>query len=278
MIRTYDSVAELRQDAIKVGVKDSQYGRDSGGFNSLNWFGNETYADTLQKSLVGDTNLVPQAEKLLSQLEQDIEVPRRVWERSPAGAYCSVPDYVNGLPTSMRRMREIGDEHAPITILVMSSCSAGISAQTMQRRGTVILALVMALSRVRPVSLWTVATTHGIDKDGETIMSARINTDPLDLATACYTLTSVGFARRLTYGIAERVNGFNGQWPRKYQYGNPKQYYEYLKKVLSQDPTKTLVVGAAELHDELLDHPLKWIKNQINHFVGKQEAGSEGAD
>jgi hypothetical protein len=158
------------------------------------------------------------------------------------------------------------DEAAPITVLVATTCSAGISAATLEKRGTVILALVMALSRVRPVSLQALALTDG-SHEGETIITNVINTNPLDLATACYVMTSAGFARRLTYGLAREKNNFSGGWPRRFTYGKSGPYYDYLKSRLVADPSKCLIIPAAELHDELLSQPLKWIEKQIKHFT-----------
>jgi hypothetical protein len=117
-----------------------------------------------------------------------------------------------------------------------------------------------------------VATTAGENGDrDETVLSARINTDPLDLATACYCLTSAGFARRLNYGIAQKINGFRGGWPRRFNYYDPAPYYDYLTQRLSPDPQRTLFIGAAQLGDQLLKEPLVWIRKQIDRFTAQQE-------
>lgn len=264
MIKTYDSVADLRQAYLDSGAR--QIART----NMQSWYNNETPDQTLKLTELGDRTLVPKAEQLLDQLESQIEVPRKVWQASPAGSYACIPDYLRGIPTSMRRQVEIGDEHAPISILVCSSCSAGINSETMLNRGVTILALVMALARIRPISLWTVATLHGQDT-GETILSTQINTTPLDLATACYVLTSAGFCRRITYNLGTKLNNFNGSWPRNFKYSQPKPYYDYLARVLSPDPKRCLVIGTAQLGDELLSQPLIWIKNQIQRFTSSKE-------
>lgn len=270
MIKRYDSIAALRADYVaKNGGQ-----RSRGGFGDNSWYNNETEADSLWLAETGDTSLVAKAEQQLNQLDTAIETPRKVWERNVAGAYCVVPDYLSGLPTPMRRQVPQQDDRAPITILVVTTCSAGVSAETMQKRGTTILALVMALTRIRPVSLQVLCTVDGYrDRSGETVITAEINTSPLDLATACYALTSVGFVRRLTYGLAEKLNDFHGGWPQNvgYSYGKPKPYYDALVKRLSPDPSKTLIIGSAEFHDRLLSDPLAWIEDQINHFTNQNE-------
>lgn len=264
MIKQYSSVAAMRQDYIDLDASH----RDS---SSGEWYNHESTEETLDKALRGDMKLVPKAEKLMESLSAGIEVPRRVWEASVAGAYPCVPDVIRGVPRSMRRSVEVGDEHAPISIYVASTCSSGISAQTMLDRGVTILALVMALSRIRPISLYTVALMEGTrDGTGECILSARINTDPLDVAQACYTLTSAGFARKLTYGLGEVLNGFTGRWPRNFDYRNPQRYYDYIVKHIAHDPNNTLFIGAARYGDELLSNPIEWVRKQIKFFTNRE--------
>jgi hypothetical protein len=265
MIIRYDSPAAIADDFIARNCK-----RVSLGGDRLDWYNYETAEDSLRMTKEGNAKLVPFAERYLDKLDHAIETSRKVWEATPVGAYYSVPDVIAGRPRSMRRQIEEADDRQPITILVNTSSSAGIDAKTLEKRGVAILALVMALSRIRPVNLQLLGILHGVD-EGETIMTAQINTAPLDLATACYTLTSSGFARRLTYTLAKVRNGFNGMWPRKFIYHRPEAYYEYVVQRLGLDPTKTLVIGAAQLGDELLDRPLVWIKKQIARFTTSQE-------
>jgi hypothetical protein len=265
MIIRYDSTAALRAAYISKGCASAKRynSRDS-------WYGGESEADTLRKAELGDTSLVAKAEARLADLEHNLETPRKIWERNVAGAYASVPDYLAGLPTPMRRQIQQRDETSPITVLAITTSSAGIGAATLAERGTVILALVMALARIRPVTLQQVTILDGSDK-GETIITSEINTHPLDLATACYVLTSAGFARRLTYGLATKLNNFTGGWPRRYVYGNAEPYYEYLRNTLSPDPKRTLLIGSAELHDQLLREPTVWLNKQIERFTTEQE-------
>jgi hypothetical protein len=265
MIRQFASVADFRAEFLRVcgtNVADTH--------GDASWYGGETLADSLRMSETGSTALVPAAEALLSELDSSIATPQRVWQRAPAGAYACVPEAIAGIPTPMRRPAYDASEHAPITVLAISTSSAGIKAQTLEQRGTTILALVMALARSRPVSLHSVSILDG-KAGGETVWSIRINTAPLDLATACYTLTSAGFARRLNYRLAARLNGFRGSWPARFTYHNPAPYYDYLANTLAPDPSRTLVIGAAQLGDALLARPVEWINTQIARFVGQQE-------
>ena len=220
---------------------------------------------------MGNTKLVPLAEEMLTKLDTMIETTRLVWDRSPAGAFCCVPDVLAGLPTPMRRQVHQKDEHAPITIFAICSSSGGIGADILTKRGIAILAFVMALSRVRPVELYHLDIGGGRkDGSGETIVSARINTAPLDLATACYVLTSSGFTRRMVYGLEEKLNGDAGSWPKGY-YSAPGGYNAKLKKMLVADPERCLIIDAARYNDDLIVKPIEWINKQIKHFTQNED-------
>jgi hypothetical protein len=269
MIIRYDSTAALAADYVKQNAKAASI--HHGGWDQGNsWYGGESLEASLRFAQSGDIRLVDKAEALLDKLDTTIETNRKVWEPAPAGAYVCVPDVLAGRPTPMRRLTHQQDEMSPITILAVSTSSAGISADTLQRRGTVILALVMALSRVRPVSLQQLTIVDG-KHEGETVITSEINTAPLDLATACYVLTSAGFARRLTYGLAAAHNKFRGGWPANFNYGSPHRYYEILKGRLVSDPSRCLVIGAAQLGDEMLSDPVRWINKQIARFTAEQD-------
>lgn len=266
MIRQYNSPAELVADAQKLdamrGINNSADDR---------WVG-ETQAQTIQRAKFGDRSLVGEAQKLIDQLDTQIETPRRVWERAPVGVYCAVPDVLAGLPTPMRRLRESNDDRAPIAIMVVSTSSAGIKAATLQKRGTAILALTMALARVRPISLWSVSMLDGDSGDRvETVLLTRIETAPLDLATACYVLTSAGWDRRLCHGISWRINGYTGGWPRDY-YNKKDAYCQSLVERFSPTtPDKTLFIRESYLTDQLVTQPILWLNAQIHKFTAETQ-------
>lgn len=273
MIIRYPSTAALAADYVKKNAKAASI--HHGGRSDNGWYGQETLKDSLRMAETGNTSLVPVAEALLSKLDTAIETPKKVWERSTIGSYYCVPDVIAGLPTSARRQFETQDDRTPITILAVTTSSQGISADTLAKRGTTILALVMALSRLRPVSLQQICCVDG-KAEGETVITSEINTAPLDLATACYVLTSAGFARRLTYDLSAAHNGFRGGWPSKFNYGSPAKYYDNLKAQLVSDPAKCLIIGAAQQGDELLSEPVRWINKQIGRFTAQQEETVNG--
>ena len=270
MIIRYDSIAALRADYLALNCdpyEASNPGNDA-------WYNNETPQDTLRMAISGDTRLVAKAEEAISKLDAIIETPRLVWEPNVAGAFCCVPDVLAGRPTNMRRMVHRPDERAPITIIANTASSAGLDTQTLAKRGTVILAFVLALSRIRPVTLHQMSTGNG--NDGETVVISQISTTPLDLATACYALTSCGFTRRICYAVkTKKHNGYTHHWPTGYNPTNPINYNNALTLRLGLNPAQSLIIAGAHLHDDLIVRPIKWITQQIKRFTQQAEEGAD---
>lgn len=268
MIKTYASIADLANDA-ENGIR-----QDARNRASMDWFNNETLEDTLSFCRHGNPHLVPAAEKLIDlfDAEAGIEMPRKTWQNRPAGMFPDVPAYLMGQPCTMKILVEEPNEHAPISLLVISSSSAGISAETLQKRGACILALTLLLSRRRPLSLQTVFISDGKD-NGETILSTRIETAPLDLAVACYALSSSGFDRRINHFLARKHNGFTGGWPPAYRYyeASHATYFQHLIDELSPNPERTLLIPPSQLNDELLTQPVTWLKTQVARFIEERE-------
>jgi len=258
MIQRYDSLAQFVEVA-----KDCPNGNAS-----YTWCGNISHNETVQLALNGDDKLVPEAEKLLEKLDSDIEIARPEWVPSIAGAFPSVPDYLAGLPDSMRTMHPTMRDTTPVSIYVSTTSSAGIDADTMMKRGVAILALLMKLQQMRPVQLFLLAELHG-RTDGEYLQVIRIESTPLNLSTACFVLTHVGFARHLTYGVAHAKDSFNGQWPRMYD-GGGSQWEEHVREVLGMNP-QDVYVGAARIWDDVVRRPVEWVNKQVAQFVAKED-------
>lgn len=258
MIRTYDSITALSREA-QVRGKSSNLPSDP------RWFGYETFDQSISLSIQGNTDLVPEAEAMIDKLSFQIETPRRTWERSPVGVFCAVPDVLAGLPTPMRRQVQVGDEHQPISIFVRPNSHAAVTVDMLRRRGTVILALVLALARNRPISLYYFFVGDG--RMDESVLCARIETAPLNLAQACYTLSSAGFYRGVCMSLATHLNDFRGGVVISDARGEVICHDE-----MGNDPKSTLVIGAARIDDPLIENPIPWLQAQITRFTKDTDA------
>lgn len=267
MIRWFDSVAALRTEAIE---RQCTKGYENRAMDE--WCG-ETEAQTLARSAKGDLSLVPEAEALIERLSTGIETRRFETARVVVGSRYAVPDVILGRPRAMRRKRHVKTEHAPVTLLVVSTSSGATSADALRARGAAALALTMVLARNRPVHLFTVSILEGEDASGETVFATRIETAPLDLAIAAYALTSAGFDRRLNHGIAWRVNGCRGSWPSEY-YKDANAYYESLRERLAVGAkADSLVIRSASLYEPIITDPVAWLNDTIAGFNAEEDEG-----
>jgi hypothetical protein len=230
-------------------------------------------SETVHKGYTGDTSLVAMAEAQIALVETQIETPRAGWARSPAGAFCAVPDVLAGLPTPMRRRTYVPHEGAPITIIVGTASSGGLSPSVFRRRGITIVALVMALARIRPISLHIMDPSYGPPEpngfSGETVIMSRVNTTPFDLATACYVLTEISFTTTVMYRLEEHVTG-RVTWPTGYTQ-NPQAYYDGLCDRMKLERSDTLIIRDAFLGDSIITQPVMWLNEQVRRFTTMQE-------
>lgn len=256
LIKIYDSIAEMQHDASMRNAWNDTWGTK----------GYDTQEVCYRKALIGDTRLVPQAEAMMERLEAQIQTPRRQWVPSPAGAYPIVPDYIMGRPTPMRRPILTGNETAPITVYVRPNAYAYTTPDALRKRGTAILSLVMALSGTRPITLWYYFVGDSKNWNSYTVIAAKINTAPLDVAQACYTLTDPTFYRGLTMGLATHLNGFRGGPVISQRIGEEICYND-----MGNDPASTLVVGPATGSDLIDTNPIEWCNQQVKRFTEMNE-------
>jgi hypothetical protein len=251
------------------------------------FYGSTTGPKALQYARAGNDSAVRDAEALLGRLALNLETSRWVDVADVAGCYPVVPEALAGEPECMRTPATQGDESAPLSVFVDLTCSGGVKAKDMRTRGVAALAAVMALAAVRPVSL-EVGCVMGCDsrapgldaKERASIVSCRINTAPLDLATAAWLLSDVAAARRLFYGASELLHGFDGQWAtlRGSRYGAVESpaYVARVRELLAL-PGETLYLPAVSMTEEgnaaeVLRDPLAWVEKTVAKFSGELAA------
>ena len=222
---------------------------------------NETAAQILERARHGDASLVPNAEKLIDALSVSIDIPEREIIADVAGGWPSVPDFIAGHPDCMRRRIAVESESSPVAIWVLVTASYSVTPAELEQRGTAILALCMALSRMRPIEL-NIVSVDTARNGTESVVTAPVNTTPLDIATAAYALTSAGFFRGLCFGLATKLHGITGRWPRAYK-TDRAAYLKGLLARLGGDTERDLIIPGAYSGDPLLDDPVAWVKAQV---------------
>jgi hypothetical protein len=229
------------------------------------WTAGVSTEEALRLCERGDETLVARAEKLLSAIETDIDLQWPAYVASVAGAYPIVPEAIMGLPEPMRRKVYMENDRTPIRVYVCTTMSAGVTIEQITERGVAVLALVMALGRIRPLELSVVSLLNSTI-GSEAITCCRINTAPLDLATAAYALTSAAFARAVTYVWSMNTQHSTGSWPKGFRYSDPRQYLAGLRSRLG-GTERDLIVEPARWGDGLLGKPVEWVNTQIRRYL-----------
>jgi len=261
MLKRYEGLGEFCRVA-----KECQ-----GASNSYNdgWAGNISYSEAIEKSLHGEESYVAEAEKLMDQLDAAISVPHAEWASSVYGAYPIVAEFLAGSPTPMRHRVEAESDSSPIAVYVSTTCSGGVDAETMLKRGITILALIAKMQQIRPIEVYLLAETHG-QTDGEYIQVIPLDSKPIQLSSVAFAMVHVGFARHLTYTIAEVKDRFNGHWPDGFSYMSDihTTWEPHIRQVVGMGEND-LYIPPVKWSDELVREPVKWITKQIAKFTAR---------
>lgn len=257
--RLFDTPAELADFADARCSTHNNYTR--GG----SWTGGDNGRAATRKTRQGDLSRVPASDALMIRFEKfAFETERRAWRDDIAGGFPNVPAYLAGHPLAMRRRINDASAAAPLAIIVDLTTSAGIDAKTIERRGAAILALTRILTMRRPVELWAGCMTgSGSGNQNMGAVFCKLETTPLDVATAAYIMTSAAFPRALCYAIAAVECGYSaGGWP----YSDHGASRTHLSDICAQaftHATETLCVPAVHMHDDITNDPEGWIERKL---------------
>jgi hypothetical protein len=214
----------------------------------------------------GELTRVAAADKYLAKLEEvSILSGKRVWENNVTGALPDVGAFVAGSPLSMRSRRKTRDDSAPLGIIFDGTTSGGISHSDMEKRGTVVLALVRLLAMRRPIELWLAAGLGGANGQGSWI-ATRLDTAPLDLARACYALSNPLATRVLGYeSIQGEIEGAYGAWPYN---GGALSATDFHKVCAQAFPhlTDILAIPGIIISDDMVKKPEAWLRAQVAKY------------
>lgn len=222
----------------------------------------------------GDASYVARSDALLAKFE-DLTPTRTAWANrlDVVGGAPDVQAYLAGHPMNMRRRVRVIKEAAPLGIVVDLTTSAGVSQDTMAKRGALVLALVRSLETRRPVSLHIVmglAAGHPTDPDGQhsaVFISCEVDTKPLNLASAAYLLSSSDW-RHWSFGLAARI-GFNvggtGHWPFR-EHVEVRRHLREIMLGAIPGADDLLCITSMHLTDRDLDNPEKWLTEQLDKY------------
>lgn len=257
----YDSIGDFRKalDGLQPHASDR---------SASSWNGNESWDQAKRSLLKGRLSAVDKAAKLIDKLAANsIELTTPQWEQSVAGYIPCVPAFLAGHPDNMYRLNSVESDRAPVRIFASVCVSGGVEADDLEKRGVAILALCQKLGSVRPIELYAYADMGG---SGWACMPCiKIETSPLDLATATYALSAPAFLRQLCFGWARQYD-WSGQWA----WDQPPQSAESRRRTseLLRVTDNDLLICGGYSTDPLIRRPVEWINEQVARFTETLEA------
>lgn len=266
VIERFDSIGAFckRLDSME-GPRKTNGGSD--------FTGGESYQQARVNLLKGRLENVANANTIVDKLVgEGVELDQQQWEQSVAGYFPCVPAYLADSPECMFRQVEVQSDRAPVRVFASVCASAGVSSEDLEKRGTAILALCMKLSNIRPVELVVFADLGGGKYDGKEwacIPTVKIETSPLDLATATYCLTAPAFLRQLCFHFGDSL-GWRSEWAWGRDPRNPTAQ-EKTKALLGVGENDLFITGGYS-EDPLIQRPVEWLNEQMERFVTTQEA------
>jgi hypothetical protein len=228
------------------------------------WSG-ETEQELEERSRNGYTGAVPEAEKLLAGIDASLNMhgltPR--WNRAPVGAFPCVPSYLANDPDSMLRIDRVVAPRGEINVYYCPMTSSGVYHEESFRRGVVVLAAIMALSRVRPVNAYYV-TCMGL---GDHIIKLRTN--PMVLSESAYVLTSCAFYRTWAYSWGHDTAGWDGgwgAWSGQYTRDEADAKVAHMKTCLGLGDEDVMIPGMHLYDLGIMRDPVKWINGLLDRY------------
>jgi hypothetical protein len=249
------------------------------------WSGGIVWSETMAKCAVGDDGAVPDARKLIEQLEASLSVSTTAYESSVAGCFPNVPEYLAGEPECMFEVTRVDSDTAPLAIYIDMTTGSNVTPGQYRKRGIAVLALAMMLSTVRPISLHvctTVAAENGRtelmkkNRESYSVITARVETAPLDLARAAFMLTNVAVPRQPFYAIADHEHGHSHRFAefKDVAYGDIScdKYAKRVADILNLD-AETLYIRPVPwygTHDskEMVERPVEWLNKMLKQYGG----------
>lgn len=243
-----------------------------------------------QRLHTGAASNVAASDKLLDQFETAdlLTATQSTSVRAIAGGVADVPAFLSGSPVAMRR-RVKRETFGPVTIVCDVGTSAAISADTIQRRGVAVLALVRKLvSAGFPVNLYLGIVCREGSAQNASAIAVKVDTAPLDLARACWGLSDADYQRKLMFqtvaGIAGKRDNEGTLWPfggHNEWIAKPERQTQTYATLLGVEPSGLLVIPpvfAAEAeHFKTEASTLAWVQDRYADTVRQATAYADAA-
>lgn len=178
----------------------------SRGDRSVGWAGAD-FDTACARALSGDLARVAPSDAMLDKVEAllDLSGLKAVTVPAVAGGVPCVPAYLAGSPMAMRVRKRRVHDRGEVVLCVEGWTSSEAPSAAVARRGAAVLALVRALSSVRPVRIVSYAASGSDER--AFLYTLPIDSAPIDLARAAWVFSAPEFVRRCRLDVQSRVIG-----------------------------------------------------------------------
>lgn len=310
-IRTFDSMHALMRE-----IESKRAYRADPWNNGERWIDSLTHEDAVSFCHHGNPRMVPATEDMLRRFENVLPTLSYEPLQDVAGAFPNVADFLASEPECMTtmRMEELDTGPVNIGVCLESGCrqcyninctTEPIEASAYKLKGTAILALVLRIAAVRPVNLYAISSTNTHDSRGDwlerddmgrattgpwarrvpresfNICMVRINTTPLDVASAAFALSHIGFPRAVCYAH-QQISGGGTCFPmlqdavtvREGHYmifrdstDHEQRYAERIRQILQWDAADSLIIPPTQSKFRNAEQAIAWTLKNMARFA-----------
>lgn len=226
------------------------------------WAGG-TKSETIHKAKFGDNELLERANKIVLDIE-NILLPSVETYQEVSYYYGHRPNIsavIAGQPKSMYRREYVLEPSntKPIKIYLDRVTSVYFSADQILARGLAVMALALALKRLRPTVLYVGESACNRHTGNNTCSAISIDLNNIDLSVLAFALAGPSFYRRLLFAINSHLNdGAN--------YNSYKVSAETTRRMLGFSEHDLIFEGMwfndADI-DLSIENPTQWVRQRL---------------
>lgn len=272
--KIYNDYSEFLQFAkiVQWPYRHDDYSSDSWLGDS--WHGG-TYEQALEKAISGDIALLNRANNVLMDVE-NVLLPSVEAYRDVSYYYGSRPNIsavIAGQPKSMYRREYVTepDNHRPIRIFIDRVATSTFSTDEIINRGIAVLALALALKRIRPTTLYVGEAARNRRANADGVVAIALDLNNIDLSVLANALAGASFYRRLLFTANNHLH----------QVSKPNSHkisVETTRQLLGWSPHDLIFEGMWYNDTDLklaTSDPAKWARNRLEAMSILQNDATE---
>jgi hypothetical protein len=230
------------------------------------WNAGVGWAESVRRTIEGDTSLVAQAQEWADKFEADVDdAQRKTYVNAVSGSSVRVAAFLSGDARCMRkRVRDTAASRV-VRIFVNIASSAGIASDALLKRGAAILGLVQALQARGVTARITLVLNH---ESNANVYTIDVDTTPVDLSTAGFAMAHPAFARNILYPMLTAIEGSVSAW------NGCGDGAKFMSELL--EPSD-IYVPRPGLGDPMMSDPEQWVRDRVRQIFNVEQCDEGNA-